>query len=96
MITVPVFNKERLLQDLTAWARMVALQYNSMTAGHIASVLSSTSYPTTGTHQKGDIVRNSNPSELGTTGSKYVIDGWICTVAGTPGTWVQMRCLTGN
>lgn len=36
--------------------------------------------PTTGTYRVGDIVYNSAPASAG-----YV--GWVCTVAGTPGTW---------
>lgn len=55
-----------------------------------------TAAPTTGTWNIGDEVKNSAPGELGTAGSKYVIQGWICTVAGTPGTWLPMRVLTGN
>jgi hypothetical protein len=39
-----------------------------------------TTYPSIGTWSKGDIIRNSNPSD----GSPSY---WICTVAGTPGTW---------
>lgn len=55
-----------------------------------------TAAPTTGNWAQGDIVRNSAPSEAGGAGNKYVIYGWICTVAGTPGTWLQLRTLTGN
>lgn len=36
--------------------------------------------PTTGTYERGDIVYNTNPTAGG-----YL--GWICTAAGTPGTW---------
>jgi hypothetical protein len=36
--------------------------------------------PTTGTWRVGDIVYNSAPASAG-----YI--GWVCTVAGTPGTW---------
>lgn len=36
--------------------------------------------PTTGTWQVGDIVYNSAPASAG-----YI--GWVCTAAGTPGTW---------
>lgn len=50
----------------------------------------------TGYYRVGDIVDNDTPSETGTTGSKYVVSGWACTVAGTTPTWVAKRCLTGN
>ena len=52
--------------------------------------------PTTGTYAQGDFIRNLAPSEAGTAGSKYVVTGWICTVSGTPGTFLQVRALTGN
>lgn len=58
--------------------------------------VSATAAPAVGTYKLGAFVRNSNPSELGTVGSKYIVSGWICTVAGTPGTWLQARILTGN
>lgn len=45
---------------------------------------------------RGDMRWNVNKSELGTTGSKYVLTGWSCTGSGTPGTWVEMRALTGQ
>ena len=41
-----------------------------------------TAAPTTGTWAQGDYVRNSSPA----VGQPK---GWICTVAGTPGTWVS-------
>ena len=45
--------------------------------------------PTTGTHVPGDIVIKSNP----------VADeaiGWICTAAGSPGTWVEFGANNGK
>lgn len=45
-----------------------------------------TAAPATGTWKRGDIVWNSQPSALGT-------PGWICTTAGTPGTWSAMASL---
>ena len=44
----------------------------------------------------GDQVVNVAPTEAGSTNSKYVTTGWVCTVAGAPGTWVALRALTGN
>ena len=55
-----------------------------------------TAAPTTGTWAQGDKCKNTSPSELGTAGSKYLIIGWCCSVSGTPGTWLQIRNLTGN
>ena len=62
----------------------------------VAHYRAHTAAPTTGDWAQGDFVRNSTPSELGSASSKYVILGWICTVSGTPGTWLQCRVLTGN
>lgn len=45
---------------------------------------------------RGDYRINTFPSELGTAGSKYVLNGWKCIAGGTPGTWVEDRGLTGN
>lgn len=45
-----------------------------------------TAAPSTGTWARGDIVWNSQPSALGT-------PGWICTTAGSPGTWSAMASL---
>ena len=84
---------ERKLTDL--W-RATNQQVNQLTEGQITAVHNAaTSVPTTGTFAPGDFIRNSAPSELGTAGSKYVLTGWLCTVGGTPGTFVQCRALTG-
>jgi hypothetical protein len=45
-----------------------------------------TAAPTTGTWGVGDIVMNTTPSAGG-------VPGWICTTAGTPGTWKAMANL---
>jgi hypothetical protein len=55
-----------------------------------------TALPTSGTWAQGDMCRNTAPAEAGLATAKYVITGWVCTVSGTPGTWLQMRVLTGN
>ena len=74
-----------------------ASQVNLLSEGRIAGRYNAlTAAPTGGTAMQGDFVANSAPSELGTAGSKYFIEGWTCVVSGTPGTWVQKRCLTGN
>lgn len=57
---------------------------------------SRTSAPTTGTYQKGDWVKNSAPAELGSGGSMYIIFGWVNVASGEPGTWRELRVLTGN
>lgn len=83
--------------DTARFYREIAQQVNAISeerlGGHYGA---STAAPTTGTWARGDRVRNSTPSEAGVALSKYVITGWICTVGGTPGTWLAMRTLTGN
>lgn len=77
--------------------RAIEKQVNLLTEGRVKAVHNAyTAAPTTGKHNQGDFVRNLSPSELGSASSKYVIIGWICTVAGEPGTWLQCRVLTGN
>lgn len=48
-----------------------------------ANVRAGTAAPTTGTWGRGDIVMNTAPSP-----SQVLF--WVCTVAGTPGTWLPM------
>lgn len=96
MIVLPTFTPDRLISKLTEWARSVTFAHNMLARGEITGVYSATAAPTTGPHNQGDFVRNSNPVEAGSVASKYVITGWVCTVAGTPGTWLECRSLTGN
>jgi hypothetical protein len=84
---------ERKLTDLF---RATNVQVNQLTEGTVSAVHSAaTAAPTAGSYAVGDFVRNSAPAEAGTAGSKYVVMGWLCTVGGTPGTFVQCRALTG-
>ena len=77
--------------------KSMAVQINNLSEGKLKGrYMAALAAPTTGTFAKGDVVWNSNPSEAGAAASKYVVTGWICSVAGTPGTWLQMRTLTGN
>ena len=66
----------------------------------INTVLGDVAAPTAGilfgSWFKDDVVINIDPTELGTAGSKYIIDKWVCTISGATGTWLQMRALTGN
>lgn len=86
-----------LVRQLTALHAQVASSVNGLSAGHVAAHASAdTAAPVAGVWAAGDFVRNSAPTEAGSAGSKYVVIGWICTVAGSPGTWLECRCLTGN
>ena len=65
--------------------------------GRLAGCSSATAAPTHGPNAQGDVVRNSNPTEVtATEGPNYVLFGWICTVAGDPGTWEELRIPTAT
>ena len=82
--------------DLLRLIGKITQQLNAITEGNAAAVHNSaTAAPTTGSWAVGDVVKNSAPAEAGAPGSKYVITGYICVTAGTPGTWKEMRVLTG-
>lgn len=86
-----------LNQKLYDYLRPLFNKVNGLASGSFSAVDNAyTAAPTTGTWAKGDRITNSNPTELGAATAKYVIIGWICTVSGTPGTWLEMRTLTGN
>lgn len=72
---------------------------NRLSEGRIYQNYNAAAAAPTGTtvaYQLGDIVRNTTPTELGTAGSKYIIMGWINVAAGSPGTFRELRCPTGN
>lgn len=86
-----------LRKRLTILWRDLAQQVNGLSEGAIsASYNAQTAAPTQGTYGHGDFIPNKEPTELGSTSSKYIITGWTCVAAGSPGTWVETRALTGN
>ncbi len=71
------YKKETIFEIVRAFEDQV----NRLAEGRIsARHNSSTAAPTTGPHQRGDIVWNTQPTSGGTV-------GFICVVAGEPGTW---------
>ena len=87
----------RLDAETERWYREIAIQVNGVSEGSISAAYNATTAaPTTGTWAQGDQIRNSTPTEAGAVSSKYIVTGFICTVAGTPGTWLSLRSLTGN
>jgi len=79
--------------------REAEAQVNALAEGLVAASYTAHTAAPTGTAQayaQGDFVRNSEPTEAGTAGSKYVVLGFVCVASGTPGTWVECRSLTGN
>src|SRR5688572_2105819 len=82
-------------ETVSALLREVETEIGLLAEGYLAGrYAAGTAAPTTGSWAKGDIRWNSNPSESGATGSKVIVLGWLCTVAGTPGTWEQIQILT--
>lgn len=76
--------------------KQVENQVNALTEGRLSAIHNAmTSAPVSGDYAVGDFVKNSAPSEIGLIGSKYVIDGWVCTSI-SPLTFVEKRFLTGN
>ena len=86
----------QFVRQMTALWRQAAQQVNQLSEGQaVAHYNAATAAPTTGQWAMGDFIRNAEPAELGTAGSKYVIHGWQCVTAGEPGTWIECRYLTG-
>ena len=92
---LPIVKDEKLRQlneRLYELFRNISIAHN----GSFMWDTEGTAAPSTGTWSVSQKCKNTSPSETGTAGSKYVVTGWICTVSGTPGTWLDMRTLTGN
>jgi hypothetical protein len=89
--------RQNLDPDTERFYKEIAQQVNALSEGALAANYNAlTTAPTSGVYAIGDIVKNSNPSELGVALSKYVVTGFICIAGGSPGTWREMRTLTGN
>lgn len=70
---------------LNSYLLDLANQLNAVSEGQVVGTTNAqTSAPSTGTHQQGDFVKNLTPS-----GATPTL-GWICTAAGTPGTFVAV------
>jgi hypothetical protein len=76
--------------------RRIVTQLNNLSDGRLNARDSGlTSPPTTGRYARGDVVWHTSPSETATTTGNFVVMGWVCTASGEPGTFEQMRVLTG-
>lgn len=88
---------KRLNFRLTTVLRDIQTSLKQLATGSLVGTINATTAaPTTGTYAVGDFIKKSNPTEAGSAGSKYIIIGWVCVTAGTPGTWRECRTLTGN
>jgi hypothetical protein len=104
-MAMPRLSLEQYLQKEYDYSLMAELvrqledAINRISEGRIYQSYNAASAAPTGNtvaYQVGDVVRNTNPVELGTAGSAYIVTGFICIAAGNPGTWREMRVLTGN
>lgn len=93
-------NLATLIKAIGDAMRPVIRQINEIAAGQASAINNKASAPptagTTAEYAIGDFIKNAVPAELGSSGAKYVVTGWICVSAGAPGTWKECRCLTGN
>ena len=55
-----------------------------------------TSPPSLLTWERGDFIKNTNPTVVNDGSANYTIIGWTCTISGSPGTWVSCRAYTEN
>jgi hypothetical protein len=62
---------------------VIALTASQFSITPTSHIYKGTAPPTAGTWVHGDIMLNTTPSAGGT-------PGWVCTTAGTPGTWKAM------
>jgi len=86
----------RLSLRLFELVKAINIKVNALALGRVSGTDGAmTSPPAAGEWAQGDWVRNAAPTEAGSAGSRYVVTGWMCVAAGSPGTWVQTRVLTG-
>lgn len=84
---------------MTEMVRQVEDAINRISEGRIYQSYNASATAPTGdtvSYQLGDYVKNLTPTELGSAGSMYIILGFVCIAAGNPGTWREVRVLTGN
>lgn len=102
---MPKLYLEQFLQQdydrglMTEMVRQIEDAINRLSEGRIYQHYNAGTAAPTGdaqSYQLGDKVWNLAPTPTGSAGSEYVIVGWVCTAAGSPGTWEEMRVLTGG
>lgn len=85
---------------LKSYLQIIQQEVNLLANGYVAGKLNATTAPPAAgnkaVYAKGDFIPNNNPVVTGTAGSQFIVIGWMCTLGGQPGTWVQCRTLTGT
>jgi hypothetical protein len=97
---------EWLLEDIDmgGWPRDTRIKQGGVNYLHkirksrVNNLTNGTTRPYFDVWGQGDFVENLTPVELGTTGSRYVVRGWVCTGSGygTSSTWAECRHPTGT
>ena len=88
-------------QSLAGILRAICNQVNQLSEGQIQARYSAQSVVPTATisAQVGDIIWDLNTTVRASVApglaASYVRLGWVCNVAGTPGTFQELRVLTG-
>lgn len=95
---VPAEYSKPVITDII---RAICGQVNQVSEGQLAGRYNAqASVPTGGTYAVGDMVPDSNVTVRGSVApgvaASYVRLGWVCVAAGSPGTFVEMRVLTGS
>lgn len=97
---LPEVNNANFKVRLNEMLAKIARQLNGTSEGQIQAATNAAtaapSAPTQGPYQIGDVIRNSAPSALGSGTNQYLIYGWECVAAGSPGTWKELRFLTAD
>lgn len=95
--------KNWLLKDLdfTGWKQGEKLYGNGMFGSvrkdNCPNLTYSNVVPNFDVYKQGDVVKNTNTAELGTVGSKYIVEKWIAVSDGQSSSiWRESRVLTGN
>lgn len=88
----------RLVQSLTEELDRNRRQLNQLSEGRSVAHYNSVSATPAAQVQcaVGDVILDNSAVEAGSAGAKYVVIGYRCVSAGTPGDFVELRCLTGN
>jgi hypothetical protein len=84
---------------MTEMVRQIEDAINRLSEGRIYQNYNAASAAPTGStvsYQLGDFIKNLSPTPTGSPGSEYIVLGFVCTAAGTPGTFEEVRVLTGG
>ena len=90
--------------DMSVWGRDTRIkqgganQLHKIRKSRVEGLTTATARPYFDTWGQGDFVENVAPTELGATGAKYIIRGWMCTAPGyaSAAKWVECRMPTGG